>query len=113
MLLESPHFSLFPRCREAAVGTSGDLGAPALRSALAVRGASAPTAWPAQGSKAPEAAAVSGLTMRDFGSGEWVLFFGRMGPVFFFCGYGIMKIYCVIGLFFFFTCVCVFFGMQI
>ena len=21
--------------------------------------------------------------MRDFGSGEWVLFFGRMGPVFF------------------------------
>ena len=81
--------------------------------AVAVRGASAPTAWPAQGSKAPEAAAVSGLTMRDFGSGEWVLFFGRMGPVFFFfCGYGIMKIYCVIGLFFFFTCVC-FFGMQI
>ena len=113
MLLESPHFSLFPRCREAAVGTSGDLGAPALRSALAVRGASAPTAWPAQGSKAPEAAAVSGFTMRDFGSGEWVLFFGRMGPVFFFLwlwyNEDILR-YRVVFLFH----VCVFFfGMQI
>ena len=48
-----------PRCRRAAVGAPGKLGAAALPGALALRGATAPAARPAQGPKAPEAAAVA------------------------------------------------------